>query len=62
MFSLPRPEWTVNDVNEHFGSSVDDSLDDIVFSTNDIETACAELKGSASAGPDGKPTSLLKKL
>ena len=60
VFSLSRPEWTVNDVTDHFGSSVDDSLDDILFSIDDIEIACAELKGSVSAGPDGVPASLLK--
>ena len=60
-FSTPRPEWTVNDIEHHFSAEhVDDSLDDVMFEPSDIEKACAELKGSASAGPDGVPACLLK--
>ena len=61
VFSWPRPEWVVKDVGEHFcvGDSAN-SLDDIAFTSDDIEEACKELKGSASAGPDGVPASLLK--
>ena len=62
VFSKPRPEWTVADVAGHFsgGGEGDSILDDFVFTPDDIEKACADLKGSASAGPDGVPASLLK--
>ena len=59
-FSVPRPDWTVTDAAEHFPGDVEDGLNDVEFSPDDIEAACADLKGSASAGPDGVPASLLK--
>ena len=62
VFSKPRPEWNVADVADHFSSDGegDSILDDIVFTPDDIEKACADLKSTASAGPDGVPASLLK--
>ena len=35
-------------------------LQDIAFSAADIEKACADLRGSAAAGPDGVPAIFLK--
>ena len=61
VFSKPRSEWFVTDVEEHF--SVGDTehiLDDVLFTPDDIEAACAELKSSAAPGPEGVPASLLK--
>ena len=61
VFSQPRPDWTVSDLENHFSvGEVQGCLDDILFEQEDIEKACAELKGSASAGPDGVPACLLK--
>ena len=61
MFSVPRPDWSVSDVDDHFScDGVEGSLDDVLFTPADIKAACAELKGTASAGPDGVPASLLK--
>ena len=48
-------------MEEHF--SVGDTehiLDDVLFTPDDIEAACAELKSSAAPGPEGVPASLLK--
>ena len=44
--------------SNHVGDS--QSLTDIMFSEDDIEAACAELKSSSAAGADGVPASLLK--
>ena len=55
VFSKPRPEWTVTDAAGHFsctGEEGETILDDFVFTPDDIEQACSELKNSASAGPD----------
>ena len=65
VFAIPRPAWNVTNFSEHFkaGNSDDDSADtllDINFGPEDIEKACAELKGTAAAGPDGVPALLLK--
>ena len=52
----------MTDVDSHFLVAGDEEakLDDVPFSPDDIEKACAELKDSSSAGPDGVPASLLK--
>ena len=62
VFSQPRPEWIVTDVDKHFSvnNETGNILDDFEFSPEDIELACGELKESASAGPDGVPASLLR--
>ena len=63
VFVEPRPEWVVNNVREFFGHGSegdDQSLIDIMFTEEDIEAACAELKASSAAGADGIPASLLK--
>ena len=41
-------------------NSLDDSIVEIMFGPEDIEKACAELRPSATAGPDGVPALLLK--
>ena len=56
VFSKPRPEWTVTVAADNLsctGEEGDTILDDFVFTPDDIEQACSELKNSASAGPDG---------
>ena len=64
VFSQPRPEWDIPNMEEFF--KVDNSmptgpiLTDIEFSEADIEYACSELSGSSSPGPDGVPATLLK--
>ena len=64
VFSQPRPEWDIPDMEEFF--KVDNSmptgpiLTDIEFSEADIEYACSELAASSSPGPDGVPASFLK--
>ena len=61
VFNPPRPAWVVQDTATHFtttGSTT--ALEDIVFTTLDIERACAELKASSAGGADGVPASLLK--
>ena len=63
VFVEPRPEWVVEDVQDFFKPNQDDDsqvLLDIMFSQEDIEAACAELKTSSAAGADGVPASLLK--
>ena len=71
MFSTPRQEWTVTDPEKFFsptsptesgdnGKTDPDVMDDIVFTAKDIEQACAELRSTAAAGPDGVPAMLLK--
>ena len=61
VFAAPRPDWSVSDTTEHFlVEDGDDSFNDFKFSQGDIEKACAELKSTAAAGPDGVPASLLK--
>ena len=63
VFVEPRPEWVVNNVREFFGHDIegdDQSLIDIMFTEEDIEAACAELKASSAAGADGIPASLLR--
>ena len=61
VFNPPRPEWVVTDVENHF-QTVDDpaALQDIVFTEEDIEKACAELKSQSAGGADGVPAVLLK--
>ena len=61
VFVQPRPEWTVNDVKEFFGSGGEGpALADINFNATDMEVACSELSSSSAAGADGVPASLLK--
>ena len=61
VFAKPRDSWKVTDSESHFRSADNEpSLQDIPFSTEDIEKACSELRGSAAAGPDGVPAMLLK--
>ena len=62
VFVQPRPEWTVKDVEEFFGSRGGDgpTLSDVSFNETDIEVACSELSSSSAAGADGVPASLLK--
>ena len=61
VFNPPRPDWQVKDVKSHF-SVIDDpgALQDINFTEEDIEKACAELKNSSAGGADGVPAQLLK--
>ena len=61
VFSAPRPAWSVVDPSEHFKVEEEvESLCDFKFCPGDIERACSELKGTATAGPDGVPALLLK--
>ena len=63
VFATPRPAWTVTNFPDHFKADNSDdntTLQDICFGPDDIEKACAELKGTAAAGPDGVPAILLK--
>ena len=63
VFATPRPAWTVTNFPDHFKADNSDdntTLQDICFGPDDIEKACAELKGTAAAGPDGVPALLLK--
>ena len=64
VFATPRPAWTVTNFSDHFneqaGAELGESLTDIQFEPKDIEMACADLKGTAAAGPDGVPAVLLK--
>ena len=66
VFAAPRQAWSVSDFKEHFGtdadldSDADTSLRNISFGPEDIEKACAVLKSTAAAGPDGVPAILLK--
>ena len=61
VFAQPRDSWKVTDTESHFSTEAGEPcLQDISFSTADIEKACSELRGSAAAGPDGVPAMLLK--
>ena len=63
VFVEPRPEWVVKDAKNFFEKDSEgdnQSLTDIIFTEEDIEAACAELKASSAAGADGIPASLLK--
>ena len=61
VFAKPRPEWSLTDFKTHFDVLAGgDSLGKIVFGPEDIEKACAELRPSAAAGPDGVPAMWLK--
>ena len=67
VFSKPRSEWSVPNPETFFcapppqpGESANENLDNISFSTEDIEQACSELRVNAAAGPDGVPAVLLK--
>ena len=63
VFVEPRPEWVVKDAKNFFEQDSEgdnQSLTDIIFTEEDIEAACAELKASSAAGADGIPASLLK--
>ena len=68
MFTTPRSEYLVRNKEkffsggdnwrlQHEGRSL---LQDIMFTEQDIEWACKELKSSSSPGPDGVPADLLK--
>ena len=64
VFTPPRPEWDIPDMERFF--SVDRSeptgpiFTDVEFTEEDIELACSELSSTSAAGPDGIPASLLK--
>ena len=68
VFTLPRQEYLVNDLQEFFSDDVQwrqehqgrPTLGDIRFTEDDIEFACKELKASSAPGPDGVPSILLK--
>ena len=68
VFTTPRPEYAVNDLEEFFSGGSEwrqqhqgrPLLNDIKFTEVDIEMACKELKSSSSPGPDGVPAVLLK--
>jgi hypothetical protein len=61
VFAQPRDSWKVTDCESHFDTDGNTScLQDITFSTADIEKACSELRGSAAPGPDAVPAMLLK--
>ena len=61
VFSVPKTQSIVSDPGSFYSStSSDSSLADIVFTREDIETACNELSSRSSAGGDGVPATLLK--
>ena len=68
VFTTPRPEYIVDDLEEFFSGGSEwrqqhqgrPLLNDIKFTEMDIEMACKELKTSSSPGPDGVPSVLLK--
>ena len=61
VFAKPRDTWKVEDAAAHFDADSNATgLQDIAFSAADIAKACADLRGSAAAGPDGVPAILLK--
>ena len=59
VFTLPRHEYLVNDLQEFFSEDVEwrqqhegrPTLGDISFTEDDVESACKELKASSAAGP-----------
>ena len=64
VFTQPRPEWDIPDLDQFF--SVDRSkptgpiLTDFDFSPDHMQYACADLSTESVPGPDGIPASLLK--
>ena len=64
VFTPPRPEWSIPDLEEFF--RVDNSrptgpiFSDFDFTEDDVELACSELSSTSAPGPDGIPASLLK--
>ena len=64
VFSQPRPEWNIPDIEQFF--SVDTTrptgniFTDFDFTQDDVEFACSELSVSSAPGPDGIPACLLK--
>ena len=68
VFTIPRPEYLVNNLVDFFSDGAEwrqqhqgrPLLENIKFSEQDIEWACKELKSSSSPGPDGVPAVLLK--
>ena len=64
VFTHPRPDWVIGDMEEFF--RVDNSaptgpiLADMDFCERDIGYACSELSTSIAAVPDGIPSALLK--
>ena len=64
VFTQPRPEWDIPDLDQFF--SVDRSkptgpiLTDFDFSPDHMQYACADLSTESAPGPDGIPASLLK--
>ena len=64
VFSQPRPEFNIPNMEEFF--KVDNAgptgpiMAELDFTESDIEYACSELSLSSSAGPDGIPAALLK--
>ena len=68
VFTSPRPEYLVDNLEEFFSGGTEwrqqhqgrPLLKDIKFTEQDIEWACKELKSSSSPGPDGVPALLLK--
>ena len=55
VFVDPRPEWTVSEPKDFFYNTEMDGLDDIHFTEDDMEKACAELKADSAPGADGIP-------
>ena len=68
VFTSPRPECLVDNMEEFFSGGNDwriqhegrSLFEDIRFTEQDIEWACKELKSSSSPGPKGIPAILLK--
>ena len=68
VFTQPRAEYSVNNVEEFFSGGLEwrqqhqgmPLFQDIKFTELDIELASKELKTSSSPGPDGVPAILLK--
>ena len=64
VFTQLRPEWTIENRQEFFSLDMNNSgktfLSDFEFTDSDIEFVCIELSYSASPGPNGIPSSLLK--
>ena len=61
VFSTPKIESIVSDSSSFYSTtSSETSIADIVFTIEDIETACSALSPRSAAGGDGVPASLLK--
>ena len=64
VFTKPRPEWSIPNMEDFFGvdnnSPTGSILADLELTESDIEYACMELSASSASGPDGIPAALLK--